>query len=74
LAFIRGDLAPERLGCPLDLLRIDGESGQRGEELAALGEAHQRRRRPHMRVTGGRTRCLHPKTRSRTEPTAASQW
>ena len=47
LLFVGGHRSPERLGGPLHLLHWDGQPGQGPEELAALGEADQRRRRPH---------------------------
>jgi hypothetical protein len=46
LAFVRGQLDPERLGRPLALLRRAGPPRQGAEQVAALGKADQRRHRP----------------------------
>jgi len=78
LPFVLRDLAPERLGRPLDLFRLDGKSGQRGEERAALGEALTSAAAvPTMRVTAGESEAPStPKPRSRGQNPCrqAAQW
>jgi len=61
LLVVHGDRLPERLGRPLDPLWIDRQRRQDAEEVAAFGEADQRRRRPHHARTGrGARRALDP--------------
>jgi hypothetical protein len=60
LPFVLRDLAPERLGRPLDLLRGDAEPRQGAEEFAAFGKADQRRRPHHARHGRGERRAVYP--------------